>query len=205
MPQWHGQEMLMLLHEQNLREREKVGSATASPNVTTPHTTAIVEPLQLRWRHIQALVRLTQVVHVLADVITDWEAIMDSFEQLMGILLNSASLVGSSTGSSTKDGRALSSYGSLHAIVHDELTPNEIDKISQCIERFKGYTIFMSDEALVRLMTSLVALSLNALAVSATSTIQSSSGNGASASSSGNSSSPAPGTSIQKMVLMSIF
>ena len=35
-----------------------------------------------RWRHVQAAVRLLQVVHVLADVITDWDAVIDCFEQV---------------------------------------------------------------------------------------------------------------------------
>lgn len=45
------------------------------------------------------------------------------------------------------------------------MTPLEVDKIFYAIDRFKLYTVFMSDDALVRLMTSLVALSMNNLAV----------------------------------------
>jgi hypothetical protein len=204
-PQWHGQEMMMLIHEQTLREREKVGNASSSlggSNQSHAASAPPVEPLQLRWRHVQALVRLTQVVHVLADVITDWEAIMDSFEQLVGILLSSAAIAASSSssGSSLKDGRPIIAHANCcHAVVHEELTPIEVDRISQCIERFKGFTIFLSDDALVRLMTSLVALSLNALAVSATSSTQTSSGGAAPASSN---SSPLPGGVIWIAVLL---
>jgi hypothetical protein len=37
----------------------------------------------------------------------------------------------------------------------------ELDKLAAAIERFKGFSLFLSDSALVRLMTSLVALSMN--------------------------------------------
>lgn len=195
MPRWHGQEMVMLIHEQNLRERENSGSGSGSSVPTSLSSISGcvgVEPLQLRWRHIQALVRLTQVVHVLADVITDWETIMDSFEQLISILLSSSAIAANSSASG-KDGRPNVMHSNCHAVVHEELTPLEIDRISQSIERFKGFTVFLSDSALVRLMTSLVALSLNALAVSATSSVQNSATGNSSSTSSSASSTHAPG------------
>lgn len=211
-PQWHGQEMMLLLHEQNLREREKLGNLSVQSSSGVNQLAAVniapVEMLQLRWRHVQALVRLTQVVHVLGDVITDWEAIMDSFEQLIGILLSSASVSASASslapsGSSSKDGRSVMAQSNCHAVVHEELTPNEVDRISQCIERFKGFTIFLSDAALVRLMTSLVALSLNALAVSATSSSQTSSGT-PSASATSNTSPVGPGQPVAPLHILTL-
>jgi hypothetical protein len=36
----------------------------------------------VRWRHLQAQVRLVQVVAVLADVISDWDSIVDAFDQI---------------------------------------------------------------------------------------------------------------------------
>lgn len=44
----------------------------------------------------------------------------------------------------------------------------DVDRVFGAVERFKAYSVFLSDEALVKLMTSLVALSMNSLAVSAT-------------------------------------
>lgn len=37
----------------------------------------------LRWRHMQAIIRLLQVIHVIGDVITDWDCIVDSLEQII--------------------------------------------------------------------------------------------------------------------------
>ena len=47
------------------------------------------------------------------------------------------------------------------------MTSAEIDKILSAIDRFKEYTVFLSDDALIKLMSSLVAMSLNNLAVTA--------------------------------------
>jgi hypothetical protein len=148
-----------------------------------------------RWRHVQSLVRLTQIVHILSDVITDWEVIVDSFEQIIVLLLTASasaaaggsssgtSAVGSSGASTTASGISASSTAATSlvspgippnppqgglptVIIHEELTPMDIERIFECIERFKGYSVFLSDESLMRLMTSLVALSLNPLAAS---------------------------------------
>eukprot|EP00602_Paraphysomonas_sp_CaronLab_P007358 CAMPEP_0185034758 /NCGR_PEP_ID=MMETSP1103-20130426/24887_1 /TAXON_ID=36769 /ORGANISM="Paraphysomonas bandaiensis, Strain Caron Lab Isolate" /LENGTH=2224 /DNA_ID=CAMNT_0027571539 /DNA_START=141 /DNA_END=6815 /DNA_ORIENTATION=+ len=159
-PQWHGQELLHLLQEQ-----EKCPVPGLNPPLNLP-----VEGLSFRWRHVQSLVRLTQVVHVLGDVITDWETIMDSFEQLIELLLMCGPHHTGSVQNTTSGGTPASTAPTIH----EELTPLDIDRIFQCIERFKGFTVFISDEALIRLMTSLVALSLNGLAVTATSMGQSS-------------------------------
>jgi hypothetical protein len=98
-----------------------------------------------RWRHVQAVVRLLQVVHVLSDVIPDWDAIMDCFEQLVMFMSSNRSQF------------------------HEDVTSHELEKIGAAIDRFKIYSIFLSDEALVRVMAALVALSLNSLAVSSSS------------------------------------
>jgi len=146
-PRWHGQELM------SLDTRPQPGS---QPSNSTP---VLSSNEIFRWRHVQASVRLLQVVHVLADAITDWDAVLDCFEQLTLFLSSSKS------------------------IFHEDVTPLELEKISNAIHRFKNYTIFLSDEALVRMMSSLVALSLNSLAVSATSTLSSTtSSNGANSS-----------------------
>lgn len=91
--------------------------------------------------------RLSQVVHVLSDVVSDWDSIVDSFEQLVE-LLSPSSVVSTA--------------------IHEDLTQLDVDKIFQAVDRFIAYTVFVSDDSLVRLMTSFVALSLNSLAVAAT-------------------------------------
>ena len=97
----------------------------------------------LKWGHVQAFIRLSQVIHVLADRITDWDMIVDSFDQL-------SSLVYANRNSASGD-----------------VTQIDADKVSAAIDRFKKYTVFLADDSLVKLMTSLVALSMNGLAVSA--------------------------------------
>ena len=113
-PRWHGQEMLQ-------------------PEQTASSTDLV------RWRHVAAFIRLVQIIHVLADSISDWDTIVDTMEQLVRATLT----IGVSDG---------------------DVSLSEIEKIFQGIERFKSYTIFLSDDALVKLMTSLVALSINNLA-----------------------------------------
>ena len=147
-PHWHGQE-LMLADSRGYALSTPSTTGNSTTNVSTSGgTSAYVSVTEMfRWRHVQAAVRLLQVVHVLADVIADWDAVMDCFEQLSTFIQSSKS------------------------VFHDDVTPLELDKISTAIERFKHYTVFVTDEALVRLMASLVALSLNSLAVSATASI----------------------------------
>lgn len=136
----------------------------------------------IRWRHYQALVKLMQVIHLTADAISDWDCFVDSVEQHVHHFsrLHSSMASGTNTasGSTTQTGK---SSGRAHLKVADvvadaELGSAEIDKIFAAIERMKLYTIFLSDDALVKLMTSLVALSMNNLAVSATSLTGSSGG-----------------------------
>jgi hypothetical protein len=80
-----------------------------------------------------------RILHVVAG---DWDVIMDCFEQLSSYILNSNST-----------SRRV------------EVTPDELEKIIDCIGRFKLYTVHIADGSLVKLMASLVALSLNSLAV----------------------------------------
>jgi hypothetical protein len=51
----------------------------------------------------------------------------------------------------------------------EEVTPSEVDKMFTNLERFKTFSVFLSDESLMKLMTSLIAMSLNNLAVGASS------------------------------------
>ena len=128
-PRWHGQELLTIDLRHN-SSASGVGIGRESGEL-------------FRWRHVQAVVRLLQVVHVLSDVITDWDAVMDCFEQLLTFI------------------------SSPKSQIHEDVTALEFEKIAGAIDRFKQYTIFLSDESLVRVMASLVALSLNSLAATA--------------------------------------
>ncbi len=96
-----------------------------------------------QWRHVQATARLLQCLHVLADHISDWDSIVDAMEQIVQCLI------------------------SPQRAVSDDVTSGEIDKILSAIDRFKEYTVYLSDDALIKLMSSLVAMSLNNLAVTA--------------------------------------
>lgn len=148
---------MLILHEQLLKEKESTKSGPSSLNASAASSgisSNFVDHVMLRWRHVQAFVRLTQVVHFLGDVISDWDTIVDSFEQLVSILI-------ANTGKMTG--------GLCTTTIHDELTSQDVDKIIQGIERFVGYSVVLSDETLVRLMTSLVALSLNSLAITSSS------------------------------------
>ena len=99
---------------------------------------SILEVKPFSWRHMQAMVRLFQLVHILADVISDWDVIIDAIEQLI-------------------------QYISSLKPLGDEIASSDIDKIFATIDKFKQYTVYLSDDSLMRLMTSLVAMSLNNL------------------------------------------
>ena len=95
----------------------------------------------LRWRNVQAFVRLSQIVHALANSITNWEVIVDCFVQLMYVISNQRS-------------------------ISDDVTPHELDKVFHAIERFQEYSVFLSEEALIRLTTALVCLSMHTVEAS---------------------------------------
>lgn len=67
---------------------------------------------------------------VLADVIPDWEYVVDSLDQVHHHLTRARSF--------------------FPGIVSDEVSPSEMEKLSLAIERFKKYTIFLCDDTLVR-------------------------------------------------------
>jgi hypothetical protein len=87
---------------------------------------------------VQAFVRLGQVVHALADVVVDWDCIIECMAQMITIITGQRG-------------------------VGDDVTPLETDKIFNTIQRFKDYTIFVSDDALIKLTTSLVSLSMHVI------------------------------------------
>ena len=162
---WHGQEMLNsgLSGGEYGSAGQDTDSVGASPRGGGGKRESLI-----KWRHFQAFVRLSQVIHLIADAISDWDNIVDSFEQLVDYFICSRS----PTQQQQLAGAASPSPGNFS---DKELSFPEIEKIFGCIERFKAYSVFLSDDALVRLMTSLVALSMNHLAVNASSHMSSSS------------------------------
>jgi len=168
---WHGQEMLNF--SLSGAEFGSGGQQDADSVAATPRGGAGKRESLIKWRHFQAFVRLSQVIHLIADAISDWDNIVDSFEQLVDYFICCRSPTQQlSTGGAGGAGPASPSSGNFS---DKELSFPEVEKIFGCIERFKAYSVFLSDDALVRLMTSLVALSMNHLAVNASSHMSSSS------------------------------
>ena len=87
---------------------------------------------------VEAAMCLVQTVHCLADFLVDWDLVVDALDQL-----SVATALPSSSSSSSSTNANL--------------------PLSRAIWRFHTYSIFVSDEGLVRLMTSLVTQSLNSL------------------------------------------
>jgi hypothetical protein len=159
---WHGQELYSAHFDHMGGASSPVGNLSGSSGGAG----AVVQlnPEPVRWRHIQAIVRLLQVVHVIADVISDWDSIVDSLEQLVHYFSSTAS--SATINVKTSSATVIANAGG--AVSKHEVTALEVDKIFAAVERFKAYSVFLSDDALVKLMTSLVALSMNNLAVNAT-------------------------------------
>lgn len=216
---WHGYE-LFPAHLAHDEVPHTPGSASEAV-----HSSKTIGREPMRWRHLQAVVRLSQVIHLIADGITDWDNIVDSFEQqvhhfavtsysgllnrlagnkdgaapgnasgnngftIAGVLIPATagvtSILTQSMAAINKAGQmieplsTMSTQGQVNPVASatpaiqnasdKEVSVTDVEKILSSIERFKVYSVYMSDEALVRLMTSLVALSMNQLAVHATS------------------------------------
>ena len=97
----------------------------------------------IKWRHVQAVIRLMQVIHTLADHIVEWEMILDSFEQISATIKSS------------------------EGVEQEDVSALDLEKISNCLERFKSYSVYLSDAQLFKTTSSFVAVSLNGLAVGA--------------------------------------
>jgi hypothetical protein len=103
----------------------------------------------VRWINYQACMRLLQVIHVLGDNISDWDTIIDTFEQLVKF----------------STGLPPSPATSPRGAVSDEVSVVELEKMFNAIGRFKSYSLFLTDDTLVKLTTSLLQLSTNHLIV----------------------------------------
>ncbi len=159
---WHGHEMMLSAGQGNGGENNVNGGDNDTAGGSSPRGGAKRESL-IKWRHFQAFVRLSQVIHLIADAISDWDNIVDSFEQLVDYFICSRNFAQQSGSNSAPLSPSPSHFSDK------DLSFPEIEKLFGSIERFKAYSVFLSDDALVRLMTSLVALSMNHLAVSVSS------------------------------------
>ena len=93
----------------------------------------------ISWKNIQAFVKVVQLTNILANSWSDWDMIIETFNHLHSIILDN------------------------HKNYDEILHIFEIDKILIVIERFKFISLFLSDESLVKLMTSLLTYSMNSL------------------------------------------
>ena len=117
-----------------------------------------------------ASVRLLQLVHLLADFIPDWDLVVHALDHLTCIALTPTdTAVFSKLPLNSKTDRT-QSVTPLEEPVQELDIPSPVDAetILAAICRFKYYSRLMSDEALVRLTTSLVTLSLNSYGTSVT-------------------------------------
>lgn len=161
-PQWHGHEMMLTV---TALSSDPAGTCADNSNSNGNGNSSF------KWRHMQALVRLLQMVHVLADVISDWDTIIDSIEQLLVSVLSKPN---QSLSLPTTTQPAATSAIANASSDEDNVPASEFDKISAALDRFKAYSAYISDDSLVKLMSSLVALSLNNLDSSSSSASRSS-------------------------------
>lgn len=93
-------------------------------------------------RHFAMFSSLLRLTHVLGNVISDWDCIVDCFEQIyMHAKWPDVSFTADNFGNSSK----------------------ELMHLTSIIERFPVFSISLCDDNLVKFMTSLVALSMNSL------------------------------------------
>jgi hypothetical protein len=66
----------------------------------------------IRWRHIQAQVRMLQILSVLSDSITDWDCVVDALDQIHR------------------------HYATKKLLVSDEVSISEVEKVFAAIDRY---------------------------------------------------------------------
>ena len=129
----------------------------------------------LRKHNVVAFLCLSQIIHVVADVIVDWDLIVDCFEQMLALIIGSCAntkilpnttlLSNGSAGSSPVLSPQLNRAGYLYC--EEDISTGDIMHVLKAIDKFKKYALFLSDETLVHLMTSLVSLSIATVSSSA--------------------------------------
>jgi hypothetical protein len=117
---------------------QQVVRAAASDTTTLTNNTAAGMNNKVSDMAATAAMCLVHTVHCLADFIVDWDPVVDALDQL----------------SAAVDADAAAAAAA---------TSNANLPLRRAIWRFHSYSIFISDEGLVRLMTSLVTQSLNSL------------------------------------------
>ena len=100
-PSWHGQD----LSESNYAD------VTTRSSLSSTNSQLLTNDGNIRWKHIQAQVRLFQVLSVLGDVITDWDSVVDALDQIHR------------------------HYAARKVLVSDEVSMTEIEKIFAAINR----------------------------------------------------------------------
>eukprot|EP01031_Cornospumella_fuschlensis_P030660 gene30660-37048_t len=139
LPLWHGAELV----ENN---KKTAALPREDPAATLP---------TLKWRHTYMLTRLLQVLHVTSDCVSDWDCIVDCLEQA-AFAAGVRYIPDAPSNSSVAHFRAAFLLG-------------EAGKFEAALSRFVNYSVFFSSDTLIRLMSSLVALSSNHVAIFSTS------------------------------------
>lgn len=104
-------------------------------------------PFYWHWKHQLCLEKVLQLLHFLGNSVWDWDVALDTLEQVMFCLRFTFEING---------GSSPSSISSLPF-------PIETSQILKALDRFKMSTSQLCDESLVKLMTSLVSLSMNSM------------------------------------------
>lgn len=112
---------------------------TNSDQLNTTNNNNSSSSTLLSSRHMQVMTRLLHVTHVLADLLTDWDCIVDCLEQFVNLTIT---FTNNSQNLSSKLGE-------------------DVKNLLRSIDNLKFFTLCLSDDSVVRLMTSLVALSMN--------------------------------------------
>lgn len=121
LPLWHEKDLLHVHTQSTIRSRESSQPALS---------------LCFQSRHAMLFICLLRHAHVLGNVITDWDCVVDAFDQLCLRM-------------KATDGNGI--------------TEKDLSFLCAVVKRFPAFTTSLEEESLVRLMTSLVALSTNSL------------------------------------------
>ena len=169
MPLWHGKELLSTT-EPSMPSKDRTLHSTKTANFQSG----------FQMKHLQILVSLLQLMHVMSDLISDWDCIVDCLEQfhnhfhqaqlqqLSAFQSTQAVLQSSSVPGSLPSPTAFSTNSSGTASAASKILAfDQMERLMELVEKWKDFTRFLSTETLIKLMTSLVALSMNNVAMNA--------------------------------------
>jgi hypothetical protein len=162
MPLWHGKE---LFSDSSIDTGNNKSTRDANPSPSTSiRRSGSISGFHLK--HIQIMQKLLQLIHLMADLISDWDCIVDCLEQFttfhFNYLLKDSTISTTATANNNVNKSDKSSS-------QTSFFAGDIEKIMNMIDSFKHFTRYLSAETLIKLMTSLVALSMNNIAVTSTS------------------------------------